>query len=250
METNTQSNVDANTQTSETIKKGGNFLTSLLSVLLLITCIIAGFFAYQTQNLVNEIVNLKSTATTAPSPSPSSSLPSDWKTYSDSVYGYSIKYPNSWTFTPTPSQGFGGVASFSNTDSKLEIGKHLEKIGTDESLKDYFLRTQELIDIRDEKEMTLGEHKVLRLILPIIHGDSSYTLGVYYTLVKNNEVYFIELYTNDSSQTETSDLIVSSLIFNEQGVCPQDAKICPDGRSVSRSGPNCEFPSCPKPAQQ
>jgi hypothetical protein len=30
------------------------------------------------------------------------------------------------------------------------------------------------------------------------------------------------------------------------GACTQDAKVCPDGTSVGRIGPNCEFPSCPK----
>ncbi|MBI2121040.1 MAG: hypothetical protein HYT94_05450 [Parcubacteria group bacterium] len=29
--------------------------------------------------------------------------------------------------------------------------------------------------------------------------------------------------------------------------CPQDAKLCPDGSSVGRTGPNCEFSACPIP---
>lgn len=28
-------------------------------------------------------------------------------------------------------------------------------------------------------------------------------------------------------------------------VCTQDAKLCPDGSSVGRTGPNCEFAACP-----
>ncbi len=43
--------------------------------------------------------------------------------------------------------------------------------------------------------------------------------------------------------------------FTKEGpkpqVCSQEAKICPDGTSVGRSGPNCEFAACPdvsKPA--
>ena len=28
--------------------------------------------------------------------------------------------------------------------------------------------------------------------------------------------------------------------------CQMDAKICPDGSSVTRTGPNCTFPRCPK----
>lgn len=31
--------------------------------------------------------------------------------------------------------------------------------------------------------------------------------------------------------------------------CPKDAKQCPDGTVLQRTGPNCEFTSCPKPIQ-
>lgn len=29
--------------------------------------------------------------------------------------------------------------------------------------------------------------------------------------------------------------------------CPLDAEVCPDGTSVSRTGPSCTFPACPPP---
>lgn len=32
-----------------------------------------------------------------------------------------------------------------------------------------------------------------------------------------------------------------------QKACTMDAKICPDGSSVGKSGPNCEFSPCPSP---
>ena len=54
--------------------KNNNFIVTLLSVLLLISVFIAGFFAYQTQNLVKEITKLQVTptpiATIIPSPTP------------------------------------------------------------------------------------------------------------------------------------------------------------------------------------
>lgn len=31
-----------------------------------------------------------------------------------------------------------------------------------------------------------------------------------------------------------------------QRACTMDAKICPDGSAVSRTGPNCEFAPCPE----
>ncbi len=33
--------------------------------------------------------------------------------------------------------------------------------------------------------------------------------------------------------------------FNDTGICPMDLKVCPDGSSVGRELPNCEFPVCP-----
>jgi len=32
------------------------------------------------------------------------------------------------------------------------------------------------------------------------------------------------------------------------GGCPADARVCPDGSAVGRSGPNCEFAPCPAPS--
>ena len=45
-------------------------------------------------------------------------------------------------------------------------------------------------------------------------------------------------------------LLIISLLFlvscvqNNQGACTQEAKLCPDGTSVGRTGPNCEFDTC------
>jgi len=33
-----------------------------------------------------------------------------------------------------------------------------------------------------------------------------------------------------------------------QKACTQEAKLCPDGSAVGRSGPNCEFTPCPTPS--
>lgn len=34
---------------------------------------------------------------------------------------------------------------------------------------------------------------------------------------------------------------------NHPTACPQDAKVCPDGTTVGRVGPHCDFASCPAP---
>lgn len=38
--------------------------------------------------------------------------------------------------------------------------------------------------------------------------------------------------------------------LNSNPVCTQEAKQCPDGSYVSRTGPNCEFAECAKPSVQ
>lgn len=47
-------------------------------------------------------------------------------------------------------------------------------------------------------------------------------------------------------------IIVASVLYfisgysqNNAAVCTFEARICPDGSSVGRSGPNCEFAPCP-----
>ncbi|MDP3014401.1 MAG: hypothetical protein Q8M92_09180, partial [Candidatus Subteraquimicrobiales bacterium] len=90
--------------------KQNNFLVVLLSVLLLLSTSIAGFFAYQTQKLVKELTMLKTEekvvaiATVEPTMEPvatdSASATSDptanWKIYIDPKQRFSIKYPSSW----------------------------------------------------------------------------------------------------------------------------------------------------------
>ncbi|MFA6430072.1 MAG: hypothetical protein WC229_03605 [Candidatus Paceibacterota bacterium] len=47
-------------------------------------------------------------------------------------------------------------------------------------------------------------------------------------------------------------LSISSVINSPQNIiaCTQEAKICPDGSSVGRIGPRCEFTECPKTVTQ
>jgi hypothetical protein len=52
---------------------------------------IAGFFAYQTQNLVKELTSLKSSSSPVPSTEPTPDPTADWKTYTNEKF--SFKYP-------------------------------------------------------------------------------------------------------------------------------------------------------------
>lgn len=103
----------------QTNPKQSNFLVTLLSVLLLISVVIAGFFAYQTQNLVKELRMMNEETSVKPTPmvtdEPTASdnammdnSMSDWKTYLNSGALYEIKYPNGWRVVESSTMiGFG-----------------------------------------------------------------------------------------------------------------------------------------------
>lgn len=95
--------------------KQNNFIVILLSVLLLLVVSVAGFFAFQTQKLVKELTLLKSEsapiATSEPTIEPVATDSSavdptaNWKTYTNTKYGYTLKYPSNLTV------GENGMAS-------------------------------------------------------------------------------------------------------------------------------------------
>ena len=84
--------------TVKTSPKENNFLVTLLSILLLLSCIIAGFFAYQTQKLVAELQKIRDgelvEVTQTPTPEPTATIDptTDWKTYTNKEF--SFKYPS------------------------------------------------------------------------------------------------------------------------------------------------------------
>lgn len=78
----------------ENNSKHNNSLIILLSVLLLISCIIAGLFAYQVQNLAKEIKKLKTEELTTQTPSPTPDPVVNWKTYTNEKYRFSFNYPS------------------------------------------------------------------------------------------------------------------------------------------------------------
>jgi hypothetical protein len=119
--------------------KQNNFLVVLLSILLLISVSIAGFFAYQTQKLVKELNSLKSApkvipvANVEPTTEPvvtssvsTVSATANWKTYTSNLYKLNLKYPSTWKIS-TKTIAMGEKVTEKNkydevaTDSKVEL---------------------------------------------------------------------------------------------------------------------------------
>jgi len=99
-------------------KKNSSFLVILLSILLIISVLIAGFFAYQTQNLVKEITKLQviPTPITSTEPIPTTDPTTDWKVHIFSKIGLSIALPEKWythkEVLGSPDGGYGSWISY------------------------------------------------------------------------------------------------------------------------------------------
>jgi len=121
-------NQSINNSISDPERSNNNFLVILLSILLLISVAIAGFFAWQTQKLVSELqimkdeVRIAPVATISPTAEPvatdSAAIDtSNWKTYPPATtvgLKYSFKYPSIAELTEA-----GDFAIFTTINSNI-----------------------------------------------------------------------------------------------------------------------------------
>jgi len=76
-------------------------------------------------------------------------------------------------------------------------------------------------------------------------------MGGFSKIRKNGYIYLISFNLNKTGNADLYNQILSTFKFiepeasTEPVACTMEAKICPDGSSVGRSGPKCEFTPCP-----
>ena len=109
--------------------KQNNFLVVLLSILLIISVSITGFFAFQTQKLVKELTELKAqekvvaVATTEPVATESSEVDptANWKMYTNKALGFELKYPSTFTIDKEMNDQYNKATIFKNGNSTFEV---------------------------------------------------------------------------------------------------------------------------------
>lgn len=211
--------------------KKSDFLVILLSSLLIISCLVAGFFAWKTQNLVKEITNLKlvptPTATATATPDPTV----DWKTYTNTKYKFSVKYPN------------GLVTDIKEVDIKSDQQDYIRKCQNDTNAgcggsawPDY-------------KITFYRSNGIAAFDVNVWNIDYTEQFGGKF---QNNKTFLVSTFrlVDENGKIEPIDesllkSISDTLEFTDQIACTTEAKICPDGSAVGRSGPKCEFAPCP-----
>lgn len=240
----------APTNEVQTTPKQSNFLVTLLSILLLISCLIAGFFAYQTQKLVKELTIYRLQPTEAPVPTPTPYPTADWKTYENIKYGYTVKYPPLLVPVETINDSYLSFLNFEGDTTPETFSIYVRKSNLDNEIETIRAQTEGhiLTTLTKTDYIKINGYDAIKLEYspdqPEI-GPKTTTVAV------NNGKYSYVINTN----TEYHDLVLSTFKFIEPeasssplGVaCTMEAKICPDGSAVGRSGPKCEFSPCPTP---
>lgn len=200
----------------QTEPKQSNFLIILLSSLLIISCLIAGFFAYQTQKLVKELTayRLQPTATQTPTPTPDPTV--NWKTYTNSKYNFEVKHPEEYEILQDKSGWPKAIVIISRRNQQA-----------------YDLP----IEIWDSKTDYENKYRIENYInnLKIFPTNK----GKYITLLQNNEDLTITQIISTFKFIETTESASPLPV-----ACTMEAKICPDGSAVGRTGPKCEFSPC------
>jgi hypothetical protein len=201
--------------------KGNNFLVILLSILLFISVVIAGFFAYQTQNLVKELslrddrsnVDTSTIEITPPTISPmSTSNPAidsvaNWKTYINNSSNYQIKYPTTWKAVnfglmeakPADTDTKNVRLSYQPDISKTEMGLSIEESGV-------VMASQ---DIKFDKTKTIGT-EVAKC------GTTSDLMTTFCWLTVSRQSKFLTFTISnyqDSEVNKTIDQILSTFKF-------------------------------------
>jgi len=164
---------------------------------------------------------------TASEPPVSGNVPADWKTYTNTQYGFEFKYPADFHINE-------GI------DYKCTDQNCLNVVITN-GTRSYGI----LINSPELKRKSSVTEQVFYNGIKIT--KSPYDKGTLYEF-SNGKNLFIIATVSDSDYFYNQ--ILSTFKFTisnpSQTACTQEAKLCPDGSAVGRAGPNCEFAACPK----
>jgi len=196
-------------QVVDQMPKKNNFLTVLLSILLVVSCLIAGFFAYQTQKLAKELSEFKNQNLATPTPfvsiEPIADPTKDWMTYKNTSSIYEIKYPVEWKVV---NQSAGSVGVVVANSRYIEIGLGEGKSGT--------IGIEELQLIPPSEEINLNTTKVVGNITLRCNGKFTDDTKTWcWIKVPDQEKYLnIQVFkNNDENMNLILDQILSTFKF-------------------------------------
>lgn len=196
-----------------------NSLVLIMSILLIIAVAIAGLFYFQIQKLSKELSKYQ--IQPSPTPTATTNPTANWKTYTNTQYKYSVKYPADYSVIETSSdyvRFFPGINNPNLPQSQTYLSIQLDK------------SPQQLPEAVYKKTADGKTLRILQTLMDVDETQKSQIKTIFDQILSTFQ--FTEA-TSSAKPTPTSK------------ACTLEAKLCPDGSSVGRTGPNCEFAPCP-----
>lgn len=246
-----------------------------ISIFIILAIGLVAFFYNQNQQLKQMLSKYSS-----PSPTPvvSNDPLANWKVYKSSLDNYQFKVPQEWT----------EIEHSSNFEHRaiFQSGDGLYKFTTDAQVNKNKITGKEYASLDEFVGLpyTVKALKIdgLDARQPLPRAGSENFDKVYFFSQDKGLIFSLELLVGDGTKTDhrvtvealqigedVFDKIISTFEFltplptivppstnidtissPSAKACTMEAKICPDGSGVGRSGPNCEFAPCPTPATQ
>lgn len=266
--------------TSPMPEKPHHFATKkvvIISILFLLLAVLAVIGITYTSNKTNDSQSIPTPTQTATSTSPTLSptnsegttmLPPNWKRYTASEAGWQINYPTEVKVNQVPGKNAFGPTGTGTATTFLYIGP-TQTEGT-ELYDGYSVsvgiaqkpqrQTLEQFALEETSSDPVSQRLSFEKIT--INGLEGYeiiieglgTFHQFYLAHPSDENKVLRLSYiaaqpegQAGSYEDKVQQMVQSLQFSETSsvMCTMDAKICPDGSTVGRVGPNCEFAACP-----
>lgn len=182
--------------------KKTNFLVILLSTLLIISVVISGFFAFQTQKLVKELTLLRTEPTPMATVEPTTEAvatnslktvdpTADWKVYTNTMYGFSFKYPSDKFITTNLTDDDMYFDTNKNGGSPMELGSndiwlniHVSKITeSDKAFSKEFIQVNSAQNISAYQTQKITNNNLYKINMSSFSSNT----------IKNNEALFDQI---------------------------------------------------------
>lgn len=170
---------------------------------------------------------------------------STWKTYNDPAHGFSVQFPHGWTMKPlTGGDGFETPVVYLNTSRCTLFGGCTVAAGVDEFT--ISVLNQSLAQTLATAHSNLTRVHLngqLIYVTPQQQGIEGMVQTAY--VAAGETTVSLTASGKRIAQLRTVASTVKAVTKTGTVACTMEAKVCPDGSTVGRTGPNCEFAACP-----
>jgi hypothetical protein len=249
--------LNQNQDTSKIPSDSHGITIAALAIFILLSLAAVAFLYYQNQQLKTMIAGCQS----SPTPSPIATTTADptvgWKIYTNQAFGFTLKYPDFYSpadkFVPVK----GGKPVFIITAVPNFVPKSIALCKTyQENI--CLIPGKNWNQLKDVQPVSLAGKNAVSFFITTKTTDGGNNV---IHVVQTSEKPFVEiaLTVDGMGGEETFQQILSTFQFIQPSAspigktstpplvaCTMEAKLCPDGSSVGRTGPNCEFAPCPQ----